>query len=70
VAEHRELMGERMPTAMVGQDAGHADDYSNDQDNQAENDEHDALLKLSEYGDEGEWGHAEKRGVGLVSEAG
>ena len=52
VTEDAEPMGEHVRAAMVGQHAGHADNYRSDQNDQAENDEHDTLLELMD----GIWG--------------
>ena len=43
VAEHREVVGESMPAAAVGQDAGHAGDHRRDQDDEPDNYDLDAL---------------------------
>src|SRR6185437_3845669 len=43
IAEHRERMGERMAAAAIGQDTGHADDHSRDQEDEPDNDDHDVL---------------------------
>src|SRR5579859_6114481 len=43
VAKHREVVGERMPAAAIGQDAGHAGDHRRDQDDEPDNGNHDVL---------------------------
>jgi hypothetical protein len=43
VAEHREPVGERMCAALIGEDAGHANDYRGDEQDKAEYEDHDAL---------------------------
>src|SRR5512140_3466906 len=43
VAEHRELVGERMLAAAIRQDAGHAGDHRRDQDDEPDDYDHDVL---------------------------
>src|ERR1035437_9014796 len=43
VAEDREVVGERMPAAAIGQHAGYSGDHRRDQDDEPDNDDHDVL---------------------------
>src|ERR1035441_3326247 len=43
VAERREGVGERMPAAVIGQDAGHAGGHRRDQDDEPDDYDHDVL---------------------------
>jgi hypothetical protein len=43
IAEHREMMGEPMPIAAIGQDAGYSGDDRRDQDDEPDNYDHDVL---------------------------
>src|SRR5674476_723545 len=47
VAEDREPVSERVPAATVAQNTGHTDDYRRDQDDEPDDDDHDALLRIT-----------------------